>query len=407
MITFILKNKLRRELLFWRKFGIVWLFLFAGLFVLFTRFHEAIVPFLYNHRGYIFLQLALILMLIYFFRQYPLLLVDPAHIHFLKGTAWIRCIIYVKGLLLMVNCIVLSMILTLATSNGFSGIGFLYFFSTLSTWQVLMWKKYHASLPVKMKYIGILIISIPMVFSAIEIGLSLNAVLLTLLLLSTHERESLNLVKYQRHLRYMYRNMAIQLRGCPVEINTLMQESIANKDYAIKYPEKTKVNPLVVKAIVIDAFRTTPNVVWIMKGTMLATSLLIYFTNFFQGMDTVIFVMIVSMLITSFIRDSAQNVLVLSSKCKRGLFLPYNKKTLVIAYSFFPIIMALITFIVVATFTSVPLINLIISFLLCVSVVFIWNFWILCAIRRQKAIHVFMSVLSSITLMLLMAIRLF
>lgn len=295
-LILMMKNKCRGQV----KFLVSNLFIIVAIIVFLAiaiNFLPVMVLFLRNHILYFNIVISCLLILVYFFRKYPPIMLNPATIHFLSwDSATLKKIATIKFIALISIFILSSAILTFISHELF----YIYYFShllgLLITFALLSWRKYHIS---SFKwYSFFLFIALAMIFilSFHTIGIITNVVISIWAVCS---QINWNIFKFLSDMSFVYKANAASARSDHAEMLTIVAQKEMNKSYPILFPERTKY-PLIAKNFIIDGFRI-PVAAWIMKIWFIIGAIVMYHIPLTLGLNSIIFIGALSLYVHSFI----------------------------------------------------------------------------------------------------------
>lgn len=385
-ILMICKNKLRQSK------GLLIYYLIIGFMLFFavSIFGDSIMKvleFFKVHTIYFNLIFALILFLIIVFKHYPIVLINPATIHYLFGTNKLKRLFYVKFSILSIYSIIWALIITICVNYSFNIGYFINIALFLIAWINILWKKSNKSIPFVGLLIWFIIISIPFILMYNNIGIFLYVLTI---LACIYTPTNINWVDYISTMKFLYKSQSALARKDYAGMAVIASENGAKDNYNITFSDKVMNNPLITKSIIIDGFRAN-KINILLKITVFLTIIGVYFLSIFSGYETIIFNFLWSALICIILKECVQTTLSMKRKSDMGLFLPYNIKNLVIDFSVYPSVTILLFSISLILFTYFSIWNILFSNVAYWLILYCWNVGFLKNKYNQKIIDAIAS----------------
>ena len=395
-VILMIKNKCREQ----AKFLLSNLFIivaFIVFLIIAINFLPVIVLFLRNNILYFNIFISCFLLLVYFFRKYPPIVLNPATIHFLSwNSATLKVIIGIKFIALIFMFLLSTIILTFISHEVFSIYYFVHLFSLLTSFALLSWRKYHIS---SFKWHSFfLFIGLAMIFilSFHSVGIVTNVVISFWAVCS---KIHWNIFKFLSDMIFIYKANAASARSDHAEMFAIISQKEMNKSYPLSFPDRTK-HPLITKNVIIDGFRV-PVVAWIMKIGFIIGAITIYHIPLTLGLDSIIFIVALSLYIHSFTKESVLSVLSLQAKSNLGLFIPYTKSKIAVDYAIYPILAIVALFLMLLLSTSISTLRLLAVLLACCIMTYLWHFLALKFPKNSRMIELILGAMMSSILFLL------
>ena len=380
-LILMMKNKCREQLKFWRSN-----FLFIVAIIVFliigADFIPLIVSVLRDHQFYFNLFISAFLIMVYLIRKYPPIMINPATIHFL---AWnfsaLKTIFALKFILLIISFVFLAGILTLISHEVFDVIYFFHLLILLITFALLSWRKYHCLTFKWYSCLVFILLPIPFVMSFSTSGI----ISLLILIWTLFSPLQWNILKLLSDMAYIYKANSASARADQVEMLTIIAQKEKNTNHFISFPTKPKY-PLIAKSVIVEGFRI-PTAGWIIRGFIVVGTIILYNTPLSLGFNLILFIMMLSLFVHSITKESIQSVLSLQAKSNLGLLIPYTKKELATYYTIYPVVVTIILFLILMTFTSISFLMLLLVFAMYCIVTYLWHFLSLKYLKQNKIIE--------------------
>lgn len=364
VIKTILKNRWRQEYITlknWLAYYV--LFGFGVGFMLLTIPELLAVARAYEHQ----LRVGICVLLCYlmFCKRFPVLYVNPANFHFLKERQDIHFLLVIRLLLSLAVFAVFGSLWAIITDSPLAGI---HLFVLLWLWLLLTWQRYHHSAPLGLLAGEMLIAAAFFALQWLVPGLLIAG---GVLLLQMHKLFTLNLHRYLSDMSLFF---TIQAAGARLDWTTMIAigNTLSIKEhYAIAYPQGAHLHPLLKKSL-LDTLRAAKNM-HVLVLFFILCALIALLTNLLTPFGPLVFTLLWSMALSTFINQSVDAALKMAAKHEKGLFLPYNQKTLAIYYSVWPTLEATILQIGLALFTPVQLLPSLLTCALLALLIFLWH----------------------------------
>jgi len=380
-LILMMKNKCREQLKFWRS-NFLFVIVIIVSFIVFVNFFPLITSILSEHLFYFNFSILTFLMVIYLIRKYPPILINPATIHFL---AWnskaLKTVVALKFIFLIIIFVFSASILTLLSHEVFNVAYFFHLLILLITLSLLSWRNYHYPTFKRYSFLIFILLSIPFMLS-----FSISGIIISLLVsiwsLCTPLKQ--NTLKLLSDMTYTYKANSASARADHVEMLTIIAQKELNHEPFLSFPNTTKY-PIIAKSIIIDGFRI-PIAGWIIRAFIVVGSIILYNTPLNLGFNLILFIMMFSLFIQSFTKESVQNVLSLQAKSNLGLLIPYTKKELATYYTIYPIGVTIILFLILMIFTPISVLTISGVFVMYCINTYLWHFLALKHLKQHKKI---------------------
>lgn len=363
IIKTVLKNRWRQEYLTIKNWLAYYVFFGIGFgFMLLTV--PGLLAFSQSYEHQLRLGISGLLCYLMLCKRFPILYVNPANFHFFKERRDIHTLLMIRLLLSLAVFAICSMIWAIIANSPLAGI---HLFALLWLWLLLTWQRYHHSAPLGLLFGEMLISAIFFALQWLVPGLLIAGGVLLL------QMRALFILDLQRYLTDMTLLFAVQAAGARLDWATMI--AIGNKlsikeHYTIAYPQGAHLHPLLKKSL-LDTLRA-PKSMHVLVLFFTLCALIALLTDLLTPFGPLAFILLWSITLSTFINQSVDAALKMAAKHEKGLFLPYNQKTLAIYYSVWPTLEATILQIGLALFTPVQLLP---ALLTCVPLALLIFFW--------------------------------
>lgn len=331
---------------------------------------------------------------LFLFKKNPPILISSATIYYLKDVGLINLVFLFKLISKAILLLFISAIICFLCSDKLSVFFFINVFTTLAVRELSIWNKYQKLLPI-FEAAAVCFASIAMMIFPIKtVGIVLNAFFIFIL---SENARNFSWDNYYRDMKYYDRVKACAARNDIAGMMIIACESGARDKYAVPFKNLKGIHPLLVKSIVIDAFRE-PRPILLLKGTALCAAIISFNLPLETLYKNIIFIGFAAYLITAIIKTSSQAAASLISKCGYGLFIPVPLWKTAACHAVSPI--AQITFIwaLFAAFCTGAGIGIVFIYALQCGAVFIWIRFALSFVDRQKITDIAGSIFIAATL---------
>jgi len=392
-LILMIKNKCREQLKFWRS-NFLFIIAIIVFLVIVANFIPLIVSIVKEYQLYFNLFISAFLIMVYLVRKYPPIMINPATIHFLSWNySALKTIFVLKFIFLTIIFVFSAGILTLISHEVFNVSYFFHLLILLITFALLSWRKYHCPTFKRYSFLVFILLSIPFVLSFSVSGIIISLPILIWSLCSPLRWDTLKLLS---DMTYIYKANSASARADKVEMLTIIAQKEINHDHFLPFPNATKY-PLIAKSVIIDGFRV-PVASWIIRGFIIIGSIILYNTPLNLGFNLILFVMMFSLFIQSFTKESIQNVLSLQAKNNLGLLIPYSKRELAMNYTIYPVAVTTILFLILMAFTSVSILTLSVVFVMYCIATYFWHFLALKYLNQNKIIELIFGTIITLIL---------
>lgn len=378
----ILKNKIRMYMLLFKNYALIYLCLIAcGAF--FFNLIIGFIPMIHVYANYINVFISIVLVGLFLFKKYPILILNPANIHFLFGTKALSKLIGTKYLLNVFALSILSILITLCLFEKFS---FGYYFHLLTTFSIstlILWKKYHKSLSIIKLSLICLVVNILFVFSFNIVGIIINLALIVFLALT---KTNIKWDKYYADMKFAYKTQVVSVMKDWGAMMVITNDHIAKKKYLVTFSDKMLKYPLVAKNFMIDILRTSIQE-WLLQCAFLVVALFLYVSPLMAKVYGIyIFALLISMVTSLTIRRNIIFVRNLKQKSKFGLFIPYSNKQIALSYLLSIVIQLILLFVILSIGTHITIINSIVTIAVVSLYAYMWIYFSLSFEKKSKLI---------------------
>jgi len=317
-MSLLLQNKLRQLIIFVRNY---WVYELAALLVIgiVIQNYTLITLLLGTYRFTLYFIIAFLYFYLLFLRKTPLILVNPASIHLLRGTKMLQRIFAAKISMQFLFCTALVLVIFIFFYSYFEMVLFVNTYISLILCSLLSWSRYNNRYHYVF-YFLILVLEIVLLFSTPIFGIVVNVACIVLWMIL---KPSVLWEKYYADMVRIYRISTIAARADFAQMQILATENSIKESYRLSFTHLLLKKPLLAKSIVIDTFRT-PYYQWVIVVVTLATALAIYSFDLFYPFAPLLFVIVLASSYSYVIKMYSIHVRYLIRKIREGLLIPYS-----------------------------------------------------------------------------------
>lgn len=400
VVKLLVLNKIRQDAKLFLNYGI--LLLIAVMMILAAVYSQMslILYSLREHSIMVEFAVGFALGAAFFYKKTPSVMLSSATIFHLKDSPLMNYIFFIKVTGKMILLLIASLVICFLCNENFSVLFLGNLFTAFIVWELALWSKYHQATPIPVSLCICAASMILMLFPVKEAGIAANIVFILIL---SKNIGNLDWEKYYRDMKYYDRVRAAAARKDFPAMMVIANENSVKDKYKIPFKNVKGIHPLLIKSIVIDAFRET-KAMWVIKGIALCGAMISFRLPLNAVYKNCIFMGLALCLVPAIIKSNAQAAASLISKCKYGLFIPAPLWKTAMYYAVFPIIQITIVWLLFSICCLDFTIGIILICVLECITAFLWIQLTLLYPRRQKIVDIAGSVLIAVTL--IMALRL-
>ncbi|MEE0510415.1 MAG: hypothetical protein UDG94_04200 [Peptococcaceae bacterium] len=346
---------------------------------------EAVAAFCRQYQSGIEIGMACLLFVMLVTKRYPLVLMNPATLHFLPDRRIVLGILILKFSAYVLVMAAVGVGWGVFIEDYWSGV---HLFSILVLWMMLTWQRYHHSVLEWLLLLEMATAAALFAFQQPMLGIAFNGVVMVVQL------RRMIALDWDRYMKDMISLDALQSAAARMDWSRMMAvaNDIAVKDhYVFHYPKQIKIHPLLKKSL-LDALRL-PKGSWTVLAIELSVALVALLTPIFGSFGPMAFIVVWNFAVSTLTTQNLESMVKMKRKHDAGLIIPYDKRTLANCYALWPIVEIVLLQIGLALLTPIIIWPALLAAIAYGIVVYAWHHLHIKRPHWQRAVNLWASML--------------
>lgn len=346
---------------------------------------EAVSAFCRQYQNGIEIGMACLMFVMLVTKRYPLVLMNPATLHFLPDRRIVLGILLLKFSAYVVVMAAVGVGWGVIIGDYWSGV---HLFSMLALWLLLTWQRYHHSVPEWLLLLEMAAAAALFAFHLSMLGIIFNGVVLL------GQLRRLMTLDWDRYMKDMRNLDVLQSAAARMDWSRVMTvaNEIAVKDrYALVYPQRLNMHPLLKKSM-LDALRL-PKGSWSILAIEIGVALVALLTPIFGSFGPMAFIVVWNFAVSTLTTQNLESMVKMKRKHDAGLIIPYDKHTLANCYALWPIVEIALLQIGLALLAPIIIWPALLAALAYGIIVYAWHHLHLKRPHWQRAMNLWASIL--------------